>query len=162
MSVRVAVIMGSRSDSEAMSEACEILKKFGIGYEARALSAHRTPAAVKAYISGLEERGVQVVIAGAGGAAHLAGVCASYTTLPVFGVPMKSSALGGLDSLLSTVQMPRGIPVGTTAIGGSGAYNAALLAVSIIALSDKEIKEKLVQFRKEQTEKVEAQSILDL
>lgn len=162
MSIQVAVIMGSRSDLDAMSEAVDVLKKFDIQYEVRALSAHRTPAAVKEYIGGLEARGVKVVIAGAGGAAHLAGVCAAHTALPVFGVPMKTSALGGLDSLLSTVQMPRGIPVGCTAIGGSGAYNAALMAVSILALADSEIASRLKAFREEQTAKAEAQSILEI
>lgn len=162
MSIQVAIIMGSRSDLDAMSEAFDVLKEFDIGFEARALSAHRTPAAVEEFIGGLEERGVKVVIAGAGGAAHLAGVCASHTTLPVFGVPMKTSALGGMDSLLSTVQMPRGIPVGCTAIGGSGAYNAALMAVSILSLSDPELALKLKKFRQEQTARVEAQSILEI
>lgn len=162
MATRVVLIMGSRSDSETMAEACGVLKQFHIDYEVRALSAHRTPEAVATYIEGLEDRGVQVVIAGAGGAAHLAGICAAHTTLPVLGVPMKTSALGGLDSLLSTVQMPRGIPVGTTAIGASGAYNAALMAVAILALSDPALNQQLKDFRKAQTQKVLDQSVLEL
>lgn len=162
MSVQVAVLMGSRSDLEAMSEAFKVFKEFSVECEARALSAHRTPEAVSEYIRGLEDRGVKIVIAGAGGAAHLAGVCASHTALPVIGVPMKTSALGGLDSLLSTVQMPRGIPVATTAIGGGGAYNAALLAISILALSDKDLREQLHRFRSEQTRKVEDQAVIEL
>lgn len=158
---KVAIIMGSRSDLEAMSEAAKLLEQFGIAYEMRALSAHRTPEAVKEFISGLANRGFAAVIAGAGGAAHLAGVCASHTHLPVIGVPMRTSLAGGLDSLLSTVQMPRGIPVATTATGGTGAYNAALLAVSIIALSDADMREKYISFRRAQTEKVLAQSVID-
>ena len=158
---KVAIIMGSRSDLEAMQEAADVLAQFGIEYEMRALSAHRTPAAVQEYISGLADRGFAAVIAGAGGAAHLAGVCASHTHLPVLGVPMRTSMAGGLDSLLSTVQMPRGIPVATTATGGSGAYNAALLAVSMIALSNAEMRAKYIAFRAAQTEKVLAQSVID-
>ena len=157
---KVAIIMGSRSDLEAMQEASDVLEQFGVEYEMRALSAHRTPATVQEFIGGLAERGFAAVIAGAGGAAHLAGVCASHTHLPVIGVPMRTSMAGGLDSLLSTVQMPRGIPVATTATGGSGAYNAALLAVSMIALSDAEMREKYVAFRAAQTEKVLAQSVI--
>ena len=158
---KVAIIMGSRSDLEAMSEAAKVLEEFGIVYEMRALSAHRTPHAVQEYISGLADRGFAAVIAGAGGAAHLAGVCASHTHLPVIGVPMRTSLAGGLDSLLSTVQMPRGIPVATTATGGSGAYNAALLAVSMIALSDGELREAYINFRSAQTEKVLTQSVIE-
>lgn len=154
MQCQVAILMGSRSDLEAMSEASKILKQFNVSYEVKALSAHRTPEAVKNYISALADRGVQVVIAGAGGAAHLAGICAAHTHLPVIGVPMKTSGLGGLDSLLSTVQMPRGIPVATTAIGGSGAYNAGLLAVQIMALQDETLRKKLLDFRAAQTQKV--------
>lgn len=159
--IRVMILMGSRSDLDAMSEAFRILKQFHIPYEARALSAHRTPDSVRQCMEGLEERGCSVVIAGAGGAAHLAGVCASHTALPVIGVPMKTSALGGLDSLLSTVQMPRGIPVATTAIGGSGAYNAALLAVQILALSDEALRSELHAFRKAQSEKVLEDSLIE-
>lgn len=162
MCAKVAIIMGSKSDLEAMSEAAKILKQFSIPYEGRALSAHRTPEAVQAYISGLADRGVEVVIAGAGGAAHLAGVCAAHTPLPVIGVPMKTSGLGGLDSLLSTVQMPRGIPVATTAIGGAGAYNAALLAVSIMALHDEKLREAYQAFRRQQTQAVLDQAELEM
>ncbi|MDY5585687.1 MAG: 5-(carboxyamino)imidazole ribonucleotide mutase [Arcanobacterium sp.] len=161
MTAKVAIIMGSRSDLEAMEEARQVLTKFGIETETRALSAHRTPGAVEEFISGLADRGFAAVIAGAGGAAHLAGVCASHTHLPVFGVPMRTTLAGGLDSLLSTVQMPRGIPVATTATGGTGAYNAALLAVSVIGLSDPEIQEKYKAFRAEQTANVLAQSVID-
>ncbi|MBM7824966.1 5-(carboxyamino)imidazole ribonucleotide mutase [Arcanobacterium pluranimalium] len=160
MTAKVAIIMGSRSDLEAMNEARNVLEEFGIEYEMRALSAHRTPAAVEEFISGLADRGFAAVIAGAGGAAHLAGVCASHTHLPVFGVPMRTSLAGGLDSLLSTVQMPRGIPVATTATGGTGAYNAALLAVSVIALSDPAINQAYQEFRANQTQKVLDQSVI--
>ena len=158
---KVAIIMGSRSDLEAMQEAANVLQEFGVEYEMRALSAHRTPAAVQEFIGGLADRGFAAVIAGAGGAAHLAGVCASHTHLPVIGVPMRTSLAGGLDSLLSTVQMPRGIPVATTATGGTGAYNAALLAVSMIALSDPQMREKYIAFRASQTQKVLDQSVID-
>lgn len=151
---QVSVIMGSRSDLDAMKEACQVLEKFGLDFEARVMSAHRTPEAVAQYVEGLEDRGVKAVICGAGGAAHLAGVVASHTILPVIGVPMKST-LNGLDSLLATVQMPRGIPVATTAIGGSGAYNAALLAVQMVSLSDPKLREAFRKFRQEQTHKVE-------
>lgn len=157
---KVSIIMGSRSDLEAMQEAANVLEQFGIEYEMRALSAHRTPAAVQEYISGLADRGFAAVIAGAGGAAHLAGICAAHTHLPVFGVPMRTSMSGGLDSLLSTVQMPRGIPVGTLATGGAGAYNAALLAVAIISLSDAEMRAKYLAFRQANTEKVLSQSVI--
>ena len=157
---QVAVIMGSRSDLDAMKEACQVLEKFGLDFEARVMSAHRTPEAVAAYVEGLEGRGVKAVICGAGGAAHLAGVVASHTILPVIGVPMKST-LNGLDSLLATVQMPRGIPVATTAIGGSGAYNAALLAVQILSLSDSKLRETWRQFRQDQTAKVEKAAEVD-
>lgn len=158
---KVAIIMGSRSDLETMQEAADVLGQFGVHYEMRALSAHRTPAAVQEFISGLADRGFVAVIAGAGGAAHLAGVCASHTHLPVIGVPIRTSMAGGLDSLLSTVQMPRGIPVATTATGGAGAYNAALLAVSMIALSDADMREKYRAFRAANTEKVLAQSVIE-
>lgn len=157
---KVAVIMGSRSDLDAMSEAFDVLKEFNIDFEARAMSAHRTPDAVAEYVKALADRDFKVVICGAGMAAHLAGVCASHTHLPVIGVPMKGT-LNGLDSLLSTVQMPRGIPVATTAIGGSGAYNAALLAVQMLSLCDKNLEEKLISFRKAQTEKVLSQAVIE-
>jgi 5-(carboxyamino)imidazole ribonucleotide mutase len=150
----VAVIMGSRSDWEVMRQADEVLAKFGVPHECRVLSAHRTPAETAEYVSGAEGRGMEVIIAAAGGAAHLAGVCAAHTVLPVLGVPMESAALKGLDSLLSTVQMPAGIPVGTLGIGGAGARNAALLAVAILANSRPELREKLRQFRAEQSAKV--------
>ena len=150
----VAVIMGSKSDWETMRQADEVLAQFGVPHECRVLSAHRTPAETAEYISGAEGRGMEVIIAAAGGAAHLAGVCAAHTVLPVLGVPMESAALKGLDSLLSTVQMPAGIPVGTLGIGGAGARNAALLAVAILANSRPELRERLRQFRAKQSEKV--------
>src|ERR1035441_2084546 len=150
----VAVIMGSKSDWETMRQADEVLAQFGVPHECRVLSAHRTPAETAEYVSGAEGRGMEVIIAAAGGAAHLAGVCAAHTVLPVLGVPMETVALKGLDSLLSTVQMPAGIPVGTLGIGGAGARNAALLAVAILANSRPELREKLRQFRAEQSGKV--------
>jgi 5-(carboxyamino)imidazole ribonucleotide mutase len=150
----VALVMGSKSDWEVMRQADETLTKFGIPHECRVLSAHRTPAETAEYVSGAEGRGMEVIIAAAGGAAHLAGVCAAHTLLPVLGVPMESAALKGLDSLLSTVQMPAGIPVGTLGIGGPGARNAALLAVAVLANSRPELREKLRQFRAEQSRKV--------
>ena len=150
----VAVIIGSKSDWETMRQADEMLTRFGVPHECRVLSAHRTPHQTAEYVSGADGRGIQVIIAAAGGAAHLAGVCAAHTVLPVLGVPMESASLKGMDSLLSTVQMPAGIPVGTLAIGGAGARNAALLAVAILATSRPELKEKLREFRREQSEKV--------
>jgi 5-(carboxyamino)imidazole ribonucleotide mutase len=150
----VGILMGSKSDWEAMRQASEMLTKFGVAHESRVMSAHRTPGMVTEYVSGAIGRGLEVIIAGAGGAAHLAGVVAAHTILPVIGVPMQSSALSGLDSLLSTVQMPKGIPVATFAIGEAGAANAALFAVALLALSDKEISKKLEEFRRKQTEGV--------
>jgi 5-(carboxyamino)imidazole ribonucleotide mutase len=150
----VAVMMGSKSDWETMRHASETLTKFGVPHECRVLSAHRTPAETTAYASAAEERGLEVIIAAAGGAAHLAGVVAAHTLLPVFGVPIESASLKGLDSLLSTVQMPGGIPVGTLAIGKPGAINAALLAVAVVAIRRPELKEKLRQFRQEQASHV--------
>ena len=150
----VIVLMGSKSDWEVMRQAGEMLTRFGVAHECRVLSAHRTPVETAEYVSQAEGRGIEVVIAAAGGAAHLAGVSAAHTLLPVLGVPMESASLKGLDSLLSTVQMPAGIPVGTLAIGGAGARNAALLAVAILANSRPVLKEKLRQFRREQSEKV--------
>lgn len=150
----VAVIMGSKSDWETMRQADELLTKFEIPHECRVLSAHRTPAQTAEYVSQAESRGMEVIIAAAGGAAHLAGVCAAHTVLPVLGVPMESASLKGMDSLLSTVQMPAGIPVGTLAIGPAGARNAALLAAAILANSRPELREKLRRFRTEQSEKV--------
>ena len=150
----VAVIMGSKSDWEVMRQASEMLDRFGVAHECRVLSAHRTPAQTAEYVAQADTRGVEVIIAAAGGAAPLAGVCAAHTVLPVLGVPMESASLKGLDSLLSTVQMPAGIPVGALAIGAPGARNAALLAVAILANSRPELRGKLVDFRAEQTAKV--------
>src|SRR6266487_6086541 len=150
----VGVIMGSKSDWETMAHATETLEKLKIPYEVRVVSAHRTPDHLFAYAGSAERRGLEVIIAGAGGAAHLAGVTAAKTALPVLGVPMESKALKGLDSLLSMVQMPGGVPVGTLAIGKPGAINAALLAIAILANSRPALKEKLVAFRAEQAEKV--------
>jgi len=155
----VAILMGSKSDWEVMRQADEMLSRFGVAHECRVLSAHRTPVETAEYVGQAEGRGIEVVIAAAGGAAHLAGVCAAHTVLPVLGVPMESESLKGLDSLLSTVQMPAGIPVGTLAIGGAGARNAALLAVAILANSRPELKEKLRQFRREQSAKVLAETL---
>jgi 5-(carboxyamino)imidazole ribonucleotide mutase len=150
----VAVIMGSKSDWEVMRAASDTLQDFGVPHESRVLSAHRTPELAAEFASGAESRGLEVIIAGAGGAAHLAGVTAAYTTLPVLGVPMESQSLKGLDSLLSTVQMPGGVPVGTLAIGKAGAKNAALLAIAILANHRPELRQKLHQFRAEQKKKV--------
>ncbi|HOD51537.1 MAG TPA: 5-(carboxyamino)imidazole ribonucleotide mutase [Candidatus Hydrogenedentes bacterium] len=158
-SIQAAVIMGSKSDWETMRPASETLKEFGIAHECRVLSAHRTPEALVEFLRSAEERGCQVFIAGAGGAAHLAGVVASKTLKPVFGVPIESK-LQGLDSLLSTVQMPAGIPVGTLAIGPGGATNAALLATAVLALQQPELTEKLQAYRHELAKKV-SESILD-
>ena len=150
--MKVAIIMGSTSDLEVMSGAFGILDDFGIGYEKRVISAHRTPELMFEYTKALKGRGFGVVIAGAGGAAHLAGVAAGLTTLPVIAVPMATKNLGGLDSLLSMVQMPTGIPVATVAIGG--AKNAAILAAEILALGDKAISDKLDAYREAQAEKI--------
>lgn len=144
--------MGSASDYEVMSGAAQTLASFGVEYEEKVLSAHRTPELLADYVKGAGERGVRVFIAGAGGAAHLAGVIASYTTLPVIGVPVMTKGLGGMDSLLSTVQMPSGVPVATVAI--NGAKNAALLAVEMFALSDPALSARLDDFRREQKEKI--------
>src|SRR6476659_494380 len=148
----VAVIMGSKSDWDVMKHCCDVLTQFGVPHEKRVLSAHRTPHAAAEFISGAESRGVKVIIAAAGGAAHLAGVAAAHTILPVLGVPMESASLKGLDSLLSTVQMPGGIPVGTLAIGRPGATNAALLAIAILATSRPDLRDRLRRFRTEQAE----------
>jgi 5-(carboxyamino)imidazole ribonucleotide mutase len=147
----VGVVMGSTSDWEVMSQACKILKEFGVPYETRALSAHRTPAALEEWIAALEGDGARCIIAAAGGAAHLAGVVAAKTTLPVLGVPMPSKHLAGLDSLLAMVQMPKGIPVATFAIGEAGASNAALFAVAVLALSDASLAQRLADYRAQQT-----------
>jgi len=150
----VAVIMGSSSDWETMSACVKTLDQLGIANQAQVLSAHRTPDATAKFAREAADRGIRVMIAAAGGAAHLAGVISAYTWLPVLGVPIQSSALHGLDSLLSIAQMPGGIPVGTLAIGSAGAKNAALLAAAILALSDKKIRQNLQAFRKKQTEAV--------
>ena len=150
----IGIVMGSTSDWETMKAAAKMLEEFGIAYEAKAMSAHRTPKAVAAWAEGAQAAGMKAIIAAAGGAAHLAGVVAAHTTLPVLGVPMPSKHLQGLDSLLSTVQMPKGIPVATFAIGEAGAANAALYAVAMLALSDKALAQKLVEFRKKQSEAV--------
>jgi 5-(carboxyamino)imidazole ribonucleotide mutase len=155
----VAIIMGSKSDWETMRQASEMLDELGVPNEAHVLSAHRTPDATADFARKAADRGIRVIIAGAGGAAHLAGVIAAYTWLPVLGVPIQSQALRGLDSLLSMVQMPGGIPVGTLAIGGAGAKNAALLACSIIGLNDEKIRANLQNFRKKQSETVLSQRL---
>ena len=155
----VGIIMGSRSDWEVMRLASEMLTQLSIKNECRVISAHRAPDALLEYVGQAESRGLKVIIAGAGGAAHLAGVIAAKTTLPVLGCPMQSKALQGLDSLLSIVQMPKGIPVATLAIGEAGAANAALFAAAILALSDSGIKQRLEEYRKKQTEKVLAEKL---
>ncbi|MBA2620084.1 MAG: 5-(carboxyamino)imidazole ribonucleotide mutase [Acidobacteria bacterium] len=150
----VSIIMGSRSDWETMRNASEILNKFSVSLETRIVSAHRTPDLLFEFAKSAESRGIEVIIAGAGGAAHLPGMCASQTLVPVLGVPVQSKALSGMDSLLSIVQMPAGIPVGTLSIGNAGATNAALLAVAILSNTRKDLREKLRKFREEQTETV--------
>jgi 5-(carboxyamino)imidazole ribonucleotide mutase len=150
----VGILMGSKSDWDVMKNVSETLDKFGIPSESRVLSAHRTPRETSEYVSTAAERGIEVLIAGAGGAAHLAGVAAAHTTLPVLGVPMESASLKGLDSLLSTVQMPGGIPVATFAIGKPGAINAALFAVAVLAGKRPELQNKLAEFRAEQAAKI--------
>ena len=158
----VGIVMGSDSDWPVMRACAETLKKFGIAYEAKVLSAHRTPDAALDYAASAQQRGLKVLIGAAGGAAHLAGVLAAKTELPVLAVPMPSKHLQGLDSLLAMVQMPGGIPVATFAIGEAGATNAALFSVAMLALSDAAIASKLSDFRKQQTEKVLAKSLPDL
>lgn len=150
----IGVIMGSQSDWETMQFACETLHKLDVKHEVKIVSAHRTPDRLYTYAKSAAERGIQVIIAGAGGAAHLPGMVASLTHIPVLGVPVQSKSLNGLDSLLSIVQMPGGVPVGTLAIGKSGAENAALLAASILALHDKELEQRLKTFRQEQTRSI--------
>jgi 5-(carboxyamino)imidazole ribonucleotide mutase len=150
--VRVGVVMGSQSDLGKMSKAWEALAELGIGYEVRVISAHRTPDEAVAYARGAEERGLCVIIAGAGGAAHLAGVVAAYTVLPVIGVPVASGALGGFDALCATVMMPPGVPVATVAI--DGAANAGILAAEIVALLDQEVRERLAEYRRSMAERV--------
>jgi len=150
----VGIIMGSQSDWPTMRHAADTLKALGVSHEARIVSAHRTPDRMADYAKAAKGRGLQVIIAGAGGAAHLPGMVASMTTLPVFGVPIESKALKGMDSLLSIVQMPGGIPVGTLAIGKAGAINAALLAASVVALGDETVDAALVEWRAAQTDSV--------
>jgi len=152
--IQVAIMMGSKSDHPVMEEAAKILKAFGVGYDMRVLSAHRTPEETVDYVRGLKSGGACVVICGAGVSAALAGVVAAHTTLPVLGVPINASALNGLDALLSTVQMPPGVPVGTLAIGESGAKNAALLALRILAVTDPAIEKKLEDFREKQKKQI--------
>ena len=150
----IGIVMGSTSDWETMKAAAKMLEDFGVPFEAKAMSAHRTPHAVAEWAANAQKNGMKAIIAAAGGAAHLAGVVAAHTTLPVLGVPMPSKHLQGLDSLLSTVQMPKGIPVATFAIGEAGAANAALFAVALLAVSEKAIAAKLSDFRQRQTEAV--------
>jgi 5-(carboxyamino)imidazole ribonucleotide mutase len=150
----VGIIMGSSSDWETMRHAAELLDKLAVPYETKVVSAHRTPQRLYEYAHGARDRGLKVIIAGAGGAAHLPGMASSMTTLPVLGVPVESQALKGMDSLLSIVQMPAGVPVGTLAIGKAGAINAGLLAASILALNDAALSERLDGYRQDQTQSV--------
>jgi len=159
MSPLVAVVMGSSSDWETMQHAVEVLERFDIAHERHVVSAHRTPAWMAEFATGAEGRGIEVIIAGAGGAAHLPGMVAAHTVVPVLGVPVQSAALQGLDSLLSIVQMPGGVPVGTMAIGKPGAINAGLLAVSILSNSRPDLRTRLRTFRQEQTEKVRREQL---
>lgn len=161
MQIQVGVVMGSTSDWETMQHACTALKELGIGFEAKVLSGHRTPDEVFAYAASARERGLKVIIAGAGGAAHLAGMIAAKTTLPVIGVPMETKGLGGLDSLLSIVQMPGGVPVATMAIGKAGAVNAALFAAEIISVADENVAALLGERKEAMRQKV-LQSSLEL
>lgn len=153
-SPKVGIIMGSTSDWSTMEKAEEVLIKLGVSYEVKVVSAHRTPDLLFEYAENAADRGIQVIVAGAGGAAHLPGMVAAKTHLPVFGVPVKSKALNGVDSLLSIAQMPAGIAVGTLAIGPAGAANAGLLAAQVVALHDDSVRSKLIEFRANQTEKV--------
>ena len=153
-SVQVAIMMGSQSDLPTMKQAADILKEFGVSFETRVLSTHRAPEETSKYAGELKNRGIKIVIAGAGGAAALAGVVASLTSIPVIGVPIETTALNGLDSLLSTVQMPPGVPVATVAIGAAGAKNAAFLAIRILGLSDRTLQMKLEKYRDEQAQKI--------
>ena len=155
----VNILMGSKSDWSTMQHARDMLDQFGIGNECRVLSAHRTPEETSEYVGGAEDRGVEVIIAAAGGAAHLAGVCAAHTVLPVLGVPMTGWATDGLDALLATVQMPRGIPVGTLAIGKAGAVNAALLAIAILAVSRPDLRQKIKDYRRAQADTILGESL---
>ena len=151
---QVGVIMGSRSDWETMKHCCDTLEELGVRFETRVVSAHRTPDLMAEYAKTAADRGIRVIVAGAGGAAHLPGMTAAHTHLPVLGVPIESKALKGMDSLLSIAQMPAGVPVGTLAIGVSGAVNAALLAAGIVALEDEGVRDQLLKFRETQTETV--------
>jgi 5-(carboxyamino)imidazole ribonucleotide mutase len=152
---RIAIVMGSDSDLPVMESAVKVMRDFDLEFELRVMSAHRSPDATHEFATTAEERGVQVIIAGAGGAAHLAGVIASKTALPVIGVPMPTDRAGGIDSLFSTLQMPRGVPVACMGLGGSGAKNAALLAIQILALSDEQLAESFHQFKRDQVQKVD-------
>jgi len=156
---KVAIIMGSKSDADTLRVTADVLKDFGVSYDVKVLSAHRTPVELAAYILTLENKGVKVVIAAAGGAAALAGVIASYTILPVISIPIETKSLRGLDSLLSTVQMPPGIPVACMSIGSWGAPNAGLLAVEILALEDKKLKARLLKYRKQMSKKIKATKV---
>ncbi|MFN2498163.1 MAG: 5-(carboxyamino)imidazole ribonucleotide mutase [Pyrinomonadaceae bacterium] len=155
----VAIVMGSKSDWDTMSHADATLTEFGVAHECHVMSAHRSPQLATDFASSAADRGLQIIIAAAGGAAHLAGVIAAHTTLPVLGVPMKSDALNGMDSLLSTVQMPAGIPVATLAIGKPGAINAALFAIAVLATADPELATKLSEFRQRQEEKIRSTTL---
>jgi 5-(carboxyamino)imidazole ribonucleotide mutase len=157
----VGVVMGSRNDYAVMGAAVEMLKEFGVAYEARVVSAHRTPDLLFDYANTAASRGLRVIIAGAGGAAHLPGMLAAKTVVPVFGVPIAATALQGMDSLLSIAQMPKGIPVGTLAIGASGAANAALLAIAVLATTDAALREKLIAWRAARRDEVLAQTLSD-
>lgn len=158
----VLILMGSKSDWPVMQQAAVLLEELGVSWEARVVSAHRTPDLLASTMQEAENTGVQVVVAGAGGAAHLPGMLAAFTYLPVFGVPVQSRTLKGLDSLLSIVQMPKGVAVGTMAIGEAGAANAGLLAAQVVALHDPKVKQAVIQFRQQQSETVKADSQLQL
>jgi 5-(carboxyamino)imidazole ribonucleotide mutase len=158
-SPRVGVIMGSKSDWDTMQHAADVLARFGVAHECKVVSAHRTPRLMAEYATAARDRGIQVIIAGAGGAAHLPGMTAAHTTLPVLGVPVESKALSGKDSLLSIVQMPAGIPVGTLAIGKAGATNAALLAIAILALHDGALAQKLADYRAAEEARVRGETL---
>ena len=162
MQVAVGVVMGSQSDYETMQSAVELLTEFGVAHETRVVSAHRTPDLLFEYAAAAEGRGLRVIIAGAGGAAHLPGMLAAKTLVPVLGVPITATALNGLDSLLSIVQMPKGVPVGTLAIGKPGAANAALLAIAMLATTDPELRERLRAWRAARTEEVLGQTLASL
>ncbi|RPJ60769.1 MAG: 5-(carboxyamino)imidazole ribonucleotide mutase [Acidobacteria bacterium] len=159
MKPQVAILMGSKSDAEIMSESAKVLKEFGVGSESRVLSAHRSPHATLEYVENAQSRGLKVLIAGAGSAAHLAGVLAAHSVLPVIGVPIDSSPLKGMDALLSTVQMPPGVPVGCMAVGKAGAKNAALFALAILALNDPALTEKLKQYRDRMEQEIVAYKV---